>query len=665
MGDRSVASSQQSSGEPAAAGVALGSRPRRAESAWSRSDAGNSSSHATHRRAVEIMLTEGVPAPMMAPSLALVASDVAAGRHHSRPEAVPLRRQPSGSSGLPLGSTMGSRVPTLPPYSDGHMTQRTIEAANDADLGRSLNPPKSVASGASAPSSRGVIAQAKRRLVFAAQVVAFSTCLPTDTFDTKTRKALLTLTSVFCQVAGIFWGSAYTLVGFPVAGAFPFLFVLSSFLGTVQSVRYKSIALNRAVFLTLMTILPLGMHIAMGGAHGNVAPSFVLLWSLLAPTFALWLFETPWVAAGIFGVQFSAFVFIIIGLQELDLDIGAPRVEPEDLPRGVEAIFLIANLAFPIACSLLLLAVMQVRIRQQTSAIDAILHNVYPPTVADEVRAMGEGAARARMLVHDLDSVALLFLDIVGFSALSSRVPPAEVVSDLNRLWAQCDSLCAFRGVTKLKCVADMYIACCGIEQVDGVPATPAETQARCRAILETALDFVDLANNSFFLGEPCRVRVGLHVGHVTGGLFGLSRTSFDLIGAHVNVCCRMEQTGRANRIQATRSFVHGLFAESGADFKPVDSPLWKIVRRGVVHAKGCGDMETFWIARAAREGAAPDEDDASESGAARTESVSPVPYTTDPLPPISVSRAATPANLDHDTISLVSLSKVKEAASE
>ena len=60
-------------------------------------------------------------------------------------------------------------------------------------------------------------------------------------------------------------------------------------------------------------------------------------------------------------------------------------------------------------------------------------------------------------------AVTVLFADIVGFTALTARLPADEVVRMLDRLFARFDELVAARGLEKIKTIGDAYMAAGGL----------------------------------------------------------------------------------------------------------------------------------------------------------------------------------------------------------
>jgi hypothetical protein len=83
-------------------------------------------------------------------------------------------------------------------------------------------------------------------------------------------------------------------------------------------------------------------------------------------------------------------------------------------------------------------------------------------------------------------------------------------------------------------------------------------------------------------------MRIGLHSGPVTAGVLRGEKSRFQLFGDTVNTAARVESTGMRNRIHISEETANLLeTASKGHWIKP---------REDLVHAKGKGDLKTFWL---------------------------------------------------------------------
>ncbi len=202
---------------------------------------------------------------------------------------------------------------------------------------------------------------------------------------------------------------------------------------------------------------------------------------------------------------------------------------------------------------------------------ERLLRNILPEPIARRLKST-EG-----MIADDFERVAILFVDIVGFTQMSQRLQPADVVSMLNDVFNGIDDLVEKYGVEKIKTIGDAYMV------VAGVPtpiADPDDTIARLALDIQAAVSHFKEPGS----GRPVRVRIGINSGKVVAGVIGQRKFAYDLWGDAVNVAARMESTSAEGRIQVTSDFAAGL--EDRFTFEP----------RGEIEVKGKGKLTTCYL---------------------------------------------------------------------
>ncbi len=205
---------------------------------------------------------------------------------------------------------------------------------------------------------------------------------------------------------------------------------------------------------------------------------------------------------------------------------------------------------------------------------ERLLHNILPPSVAERLKS-AEGDA---VIADGVDEASVLFSDLVGFTGLSQRVSPAQLVTLLNQVFSRFDDLAHDHGLEKIKTIGDAYMVASGLPQ-------PRPDHAA--ALADFALAMVDVvAAVRAPDGTQLELRVGLHTGPVVAGVIGKRKFAYDLWGDTVNTAARMESHGAAGRVH-----VSGAFAEAVRSTHQVEA-------RGQIPVKGKGDMTTAWLVR-------------------------------------------------------------------
>jgi class 3 adenylate cyclase len=202
---------------------------------------------------------------------------------------------------------------------------------------------------------------------------------------------------------------------------------------------------------------------------------------------------------------------------------------------------------------------------------EQLLLNVLPAPIANRLRG-GEEA-----IADGFAEVTVAFADLVGFTELTSEMPPGDVVTLLNKLFTRFDAAAHDLGIEKIKTVGDAYMAVCGM---------PEPVADHAERMVRMAIRMVHIAReHGMEHNAPMKLRIGINTGPVVAGVIGTSKYIYDLWGDTVNLASRMESGGIPDTIQVTRSVYEKL--KSQFAFEP----------RGAIEVKGKGKVEA-WLLR-------------------------------------------------------------------
>lgn len=208
-----------------------------------------------------------------------------------------------------------------------------------------------------------------------------------------------------------------------------------------------------------------------------------------------------------------------------------------------------------------------VKLAAEREKSDNLLDNILPRAVAERLRS-GQAVA------DDYPELAIVFVDVVGFTTLASTMPARRVVELLNAFFAYADKGVDLFGLDKVKTIGDAYMAVSG-----AMTRPPRPTKA--------ALDFACyLIEGAKELGDrfevDFRLHVGINTGPAIGGVISAKRISYDYWGDTINLASRLQDIAPANGV-----------AVSAATFELVrDSYAFSAPRK--VSLKGMGEVDVY-----------------------------------------------------------------------
>eukprot|EP01134_Creolimax_fragrantissima_P001947 CFRG1947T1 len=185
----------------------------------------------------------------------------------------------------------------------------------------------------------------------------------------------------------------------------------------------------------------------------------------------------------------------------------------------------------------------QKNIKQGMEKSDQLLHCLFPRSIAKSLSKVDDldFEAIGRSISREIHNVTILAADLVGFTALCSKLTAEQVVGVLNDLFTRFDELASKYNLEKIKTVGDCYVVCAGVPDVhrDGVFKVVDFATDMIHAVEWVARDWV----------LPLQVRVGVHTGSVSAGAIGIYKVVYDVWGHDVDICFLMEQGGAPGRV--------------------------------------------------------------------------------------------------------------------
>ena len=229
--------------------------------------------------------------------------------------------------------------------------------------------------------------------------------------------------------------------------------------------------------------------------------------------------------------------------------------------------FLVAIFSYIYSSSALKAEAALERERQKS---EHLLLNILPCSIVQRLK-------EDKSVIADyFESTTVLFADIVGFTAMSAKIKPAELVQYLNKIFSVFDDLVEKYKLEKVKTIGDAYMVGGGF---------PEPRHDHVEAIADLALEMQNsVAEITTGINQIFDIRIGIHTGPAVAGVIGISKIAYDVWGDTVNTASRMESHGIPGQIQ--------LSEQTYLQLK--DKYLFK--ERGRIEIKGKEKMKTYLL---------------------------------------------------------------------
>jgi adenylate cyclase len=391
-----------------------------------------------------------------------------------------------------------------------------------------------------------------------------------DAPETRLEKSILVSASLALIFVTAFYGSIYFFYQEITSSMVSFSFsviTITSLTIMNRTGRYREILF---LLFLLGLILPFTHTLLLGGLWNS---SVVILWSLMIPIGALLYYERRYVIW-----WWIAYLMLLLASVLLQ-----PLVEQDNnLPNGLIWAFFVLNIG---SLSSIILILLSFFIRKKDEAFhllrleeqkaENLLLNILPPEIASILKN-GQ-----QTIADHFDGASILFADLVGFTALTHHLEPAQMVRLLNEIFSHFDALVEKYGVEKIRTIGDNYMVAAGV---------PRPQPDHAQRLAQMGLDMQAYIQSRWANGRlPIDFRIGINSGPVIGGVIGRKKFVYDIWGDAVNVASRMESQGVPGQIQITHTTYELIRNEFHCE------------PRGEIKVKGRGEMKTYFLIKKRR----------------------------------------------------------------
>ncbi|OHT02950.1 Adenylate and Guanylate cyclase catalytic domain containing protein [Tritrichomonas foetus] len=214
-------------------------------------------------------------------------------------------------------------------------------------------------------------------------------------------------------------------------------------------------------------------------------------------------------------------------------------------------------------------------IKEERQKSDLLLSSILPKSLVARVQN-GE-----KNISFAVQSVTIVFMDIVSFTPWCSCFPADQVMSTLNNLFKKFDSSVGhYSTMTKIKCIGDCYMAAGGVFAEVNQPAEHAKD------VVNFGLDSLEhVTSLNEELNQSLQIRVGINTGGpIVAGVLGIGKPTFEILGPVINMAQQMEHHGVPQNVHISRTVYELVYGDT-----------FVIKERGPVEVKG-GTVVTYLV---------------------------------------------------------------------
>lgn len=241
------------------------------------------------------------------------------------------------------------------------------------------------------------------------------------------------------------------------------------------------------------------------------------------------------------------FAFLIVSRKNESSHSSALKLMPHDADILNALAGLISTLKTQIDQNVILEQNVAIRTNQlylEKKKSDELLLNILPEEVAEELKAKGSTDAK------QFDEVTVMFTDFKGFTQISERLTPAELVAEIHTCFTAFDNIITKYNIEKIKTIGDSYMCAGGLPVAN--KTNPDDVVRAALEIQRFMLDHVQQRKSEN--KEVFEIRIGIHSGPVVAGIVGVKKYAYDIWGDTVNIASRMESSSEAGKVNISES---------------------------------------------------------------------------------------------------------------
>lgn len=201
---------------------------------------------------------------------------------------------------------------------------------------------------------------------------------------------------------------------------------------------------------------------------------------------------------------------------------------------------------------------------------DALLYNMLPREIADEIKEKGSADPRR------YEEVSVLFTDFENFTSTAATMSAKKLVFELNEIFQAFDIITEEYGLEKIKTIGDAYMA------VSGLPVEKEDHAYLCIRAAKEMQAYIENRNENAAI--KWKMRIGIHSGSIIAGIVGKKKFTYDIWGSTVILASRMEEVGEVERINISATTCDHV------------QDKFKCEYRGKVNVEGQGEMDMYFV---------------------------------------------------------------------